>query len=378
MLARQDIRLQTSSARGSHVENKRGRRRGRGRRPIIRPGRPSRFQWRTGRARLATRTANEQPRALDKAGRRNRPHTAAKTAGLNTRHGVHNQARAPDDPGLGVTPADHTDSAALAQRQRHIREGLQAILGAAAASQQALHERSIALGREVADLRDRAKEISPPAQWPAHAATDMLGRAAPESMDRAAVGLHQGRPAEALQTQRQAADQAEQGARHTEDLAAALRADRRSGADDPATDGLATAQSAMRGARQHLSKARAPALSPAEASQSTRAAAVAMHKAAQGLRAIDRSGRGSSRARESATTATEPRGTLAGPGEPDLAGLKAAVRAKTGRTWGELPGHLRTEILQTSQGRYRDDYARLIELYFREIAADAADRGARP
>ena len=63
---------------------------------------------------------------------------------------------------------------------------------------------------------------------------------------------------------------------------------------------------------------------------------------------------------------------------PDLDGLKAAVRAKTGRTWGELPGHLRTEILQMSQGRYRDDYARLIELYFREIAADAADRGARP
>jgi hypothetical protein len=43
-----------------------------------------------------------------------------------------------------------------------------------------------------------------------------------------------------------------------------------------------------------------------------------------------------------------------------------------------LPGHLRTEILQMSQGQYRDDYARLIELYFREIATDAADRGARP
>ena len=43
--------------------------------------------------------------------------------------------------------------------------------------------------------------------------------------------------------------------------------------------------------------------------------------------------------------------------------------------WGELPGHLRSEILQMSQGRYRDDYARLIQLYFREIAAGA---GARP
>ena len=34
------------------------------------------------------------------------------------------QARAPDDPGLGVTAVDHTDAAGLAQRQRHFREGL--------------------------------------------------------------------------------------------------------------------------------------------------------------------------------------------------------------------------------------------------------------
>ncbi len=325
---------------------------------------------------LARRLGDEQSlRELDKlAAATDRVPVAAGREGT-----AQNEALpAADDPALGVTPADQTDATALAQRQRHIREGLQAILGEAAGSQQVLRERSTALGHDVADLRDRAKEISPRAQWPAQAAADLFGRSVPETMDRAAAVLHQGRPADALQTQRQAADQAEQGARHTEDLAAALRADRPSGAVDPATDGLAKAQSDVRGASQHLSQARAGALSPAEASQSTRAAAVAMHKAAQGLRATDRSTRGSPSARESATTANDPRGTLAGKGDPDVAGLKAAVRAKTGRTWGELPGHLRTEILQVSQGRYRDDYARLIELYFREIAADAADRGARP
>jgi hypothetical protein len=62
---------------------------------------------------------------------------------------------------------------------------------------------------------------------------------------------------------------------------------------------------------------------------------------------------------------------MAGPGTPDLSELKALVATRTGRAWGELPGHLRTEILQMSQGRYRDDYARLIQLYFREIAAGA-------
>ena len=103
-----------------------------------------------------------------------------------------------------------------------------------------------------------------------------------------------------------------------------------------------------------------------------------MHKAAQGLRSVDRSARGTAMTRGPAAASTNPKGTIADQGPPDLAGLKAAVRAKTGRTWGDLPGHLRTEILQMSQSRYRDDYARLIELYFREIATDAAERGARP
>ena len=67
----------------------------------------------------------------------------------------------------------------------------------------------------------------------------------------------------------------------------------------------------------------------------------------------------------------DPQGTLAGAGTPDLAELKATIARKTGRAWGELPGHLRTEILQMAQGRYRDDYARIIQLYFREIAAGA-------
>ena len=63
-----------------------------------------------------------------------------------------------------------------------------------------------------------------------------------------------------------------------------------------------------------------------------------------------------------------------------LAELKESIKAKTGRNWGELPGHLRSEILQMSQGKYRDDYARLIQLYFREIAAgrdEMRDGGSR-
>ena len=64
----------------------------------------------------------------------------------------------------------------------------------------------------------------------------------------------------------------------------------------------------------------------------------------------------------------DPESGPGGKAEPDLTALKEMVRQKTGRKWGELPGHLRNEILQMQAGRYRDDYARIIQLYFREIA----------
>jgi len=293
-----------------------------------------------------------------------------------------NGAHAPEDPALGVTPAEVAEAAGLERRERHIREGLQAILGERVEPQHALRERSVALGREAADLRDRSRELSPRAQGPANAAADLLNRAAPEAMDRAAEGLHQGRPAEALAAQRNAADLAEQAARQAEDTAAGLRADAQAAAPAATPGELAAAQAAQRAAGQHLAQAQGQGQAPAPGSaQATQAAAAAMHQAAQGLRAAAQSQPpgGPSRAHETtASAADDPQSTRIGKGEPELAELQAALRAKTGRTWGELPGHLRTEILQMSQGRYRDDYARLIELYFREIAADAPDRGARP
>jgi len=282
-----------------------------------------------------------------------------------------------------LNPAQVTEAAALARRQRHIREGLQAILGDGIDHQRAVRASSTALGREVADLRERSRETSPRAQGSANAAADLLGRAAPETMDRANEGLHQGRPGEALQAQRYAADLTEQAARHVEDMAASLRADRPTDTRDNSPGELAAAQAAQREAGQHLSQARIPSHSPTAASQATLAAATAMHKAAQGLRAASQTTHESSlpRGPRLSQNGASPQdsATLSSQSETnDLSRVKAALRTKTGRAWGELPGHLRTEILQMSQGRYRDEYARLIELYFREIAADASSRGAKP
>jgi hypothetical protein len=284
----------------------------------------------------------------------------------------------PEDSGLDVTPADHVDARALARRQRHIREGLQAILGEGAAVERTLREQSTELGRAVASLRGRTAEISPQAKWPAQAATDQLSRHAPERMDHAIERLTSGHSNEALSAQRQAADAAEQAARYVEDLATALRASRPAGNADLNNSNLAEAQAAMRAASESLSTARAQAESPADRAKAARAAAAAMQSAARELRALDRSSRGRSGPPGPSGSVPKSQSTIADHGAPDLAGLKPAARAQSARAWGELPGHLRTEILESSQGQYREDYARLIELYFREIATEASRQGAHP
>ena len=112
-----------------------------------------------------------------------------------------------------------------------------------------------------------------------------------------------------------------------------------------------------------------------------------MHQAAKGLRAAAAtkpSPKGNSRMAKAVRRVRPPRARRSprpARGDAHLAELKDAIKARTGRNWGELPGHLRSEILQMSQGKYRDDYARLIQLYFREIAAgrdETIERKGKP
>jgi hypothetical protein len=50
-------------------------------------------------------------------------------------------------------------------------------------------------------------------------------------------------------------------------------------------------------------------------------------------------------------------------GMPDLSLLGKDVQKKyAGKTWGELPGELRTQLLMKAQERYGEDYARIIKL----------------
>jgi hypothetical protein len=55
-------------------------------------------------------------------------------------------------------------------------------------------------------------------------------------------------------------------------------------------------------------------------------------------------------------------------GEVDGKSLPKELAAHAGKRWGELPGELRTKIVQEMRAKYGDDYARMIKLYFEQIA----------
>jgi len=64
---------------------------------------------------------------------------------------------------------------------------------------------------------------------------------------------------------------------------------------------------------------------------------------------------------------TSEHGTIGG-GPIDVNSLPPELRPHAGKTWGELPGELRTRLMQDMQKQYGDDYARRIKLYFEQLA----------
>jgi len=66
--------------------------------------------------------------------------------------------------------------------------------------------------------------------------------------------------------------------------------------------------------------------------------------------------------------ATRPDKGIQAGGTPDASMFGPDMQKYAGKSWGELPGELRTKIVQDMKDKYGDDYARMIKLYFEQIA----------
>jgi hypothetical protein len=231
------------------------------------------------------------------------------------------------------------------------------------------------VGRSLDDLADRSKDLSPRSREPSKAAAKQLGRDAPSALNKAADALAGDRPDEAVEARRKAGEALDGGARKAAELAGSLQADypelniaEPDARVDPA---LAGAREALRSASRKFETA-PDDHDPAGTSGAARAAEPAMRQAALGLRAAAQAPRPAAASPTGpASLSAGKSAATAGIAAPDLSPLPALARRKAGRDWGGLPPHLRAALLgQGARGGYRDDYERLIRLYFREVAAD--------
>jgi hypothetical protein len=185
---------------------------------------------------------------------------------------------------------------------------------------------------------------------------------AQQAMEQAGQQAQSGESAAERQSQERAAQALERAAHDASEAANSSRqASARAGLPK---SGSARTGSAMTQAGQQMAAAQGQLQQgkPAQAGAAMRQAAQALGQAAQQMAP------GSQPSDQSSQPQTIPgQGRQAG-GLPDLSAYGLDRTAYAGKSWGDLPGELRTKIVQDMKARYGEDYARMIKSYFEQIA----------
>jgi hypothetical protein len=163
-----------------------------------------------------------------------------------------------------------------------------------------------------------------------------------------------------MQSQERAAQFLEQAAHAATDVARSHAAHAKAGPMPPSDRSKAGAAAVQ--ARQQMAQAQGQLQrgQAAQAQSAMQRAALALSQAAQQMAANP--------ARQPGMPAQQVGlGRQAG-GLPDLSAYGLDNAAYAGKSWGELPGELRTQIVQDIKARYGEDYALMIKSYFEQIA----------
>jgi hypothetical protein len=267
-----------------------------------------------------------------------------------------------------ATSADKPEQARqLSQRQEEINRRLAALTANTDAQRTQEQARRRELGQQTSEL---AQDLNQLAQRMADSSLARLsvqraaelGQRAQGAMKQAEDSDRQGNERRAREAQQEAALDLDRAAGQAElaaqQMAAAL--DLPHLQSDPAPTASQPGQ-ALQQAEQHMIQAEA------QLSQGRHLPARdAMQRAAQALQRAARQ-LAQQNGRPNPTEQTNGKGVAAaGRFDPSLFGSDAKEYA--GKRWGELPGELRTKIIQDMQARYGDDYAHIIKLYFEQIA----------
>lgn len=259
-------------------------------------------------------------------------------------------------PASGTPQADQAKQAReLAQQQRSLQDQVRAAANRPGtddppkdAEQQQLEQQA----------RDLAKALDQLAEQMPNPSTRRAAREASQSGQEAQRAMSQAEqaatPTQAAQARRQAARALDEAGRQAARAAEDGTPGEPAGQPKPASESgqsLQQAKQQMDRARGQLGEGQ-----PKEAGQSMQQAAEAMQQAAQKMTPP------SDAPQQPATAGAPPQGA------PDTRKLAKDLEKYAGKPWGELPGELRTKIVQEMKSQYGDDYARVIKLYFEQIA----------
>jgi hypothetical protein len=264
--------------------------------------------------------------------------------------------RGPSDP----QAADPVKQASqLAERQEGLNRRMAALAQdpAAQRAQQLAHQQELQkdTGELMQDLNKLAQQMArmPKAQQPAQHAAQSTHKAK-QSMQQAQDQMAQCNQGPAGQSQQDAAQALDQAAQQASQAAAQAAAQ---AGNDPQQQhtgqSVQQAQQRMDQAQNQLTKGQ---------SQSAQSA---MQQAAQ---ALQQAARQMNQQAKPGDEAVDSRRGAPPQGAPDPSLLPPDMKKYAGKRWGELPGELQTRIIQDMKARYGDDYARVIKLYFEQIA----------
>jgi hypothetical protein len=253
----------------------------------------------------------------------------------------------------------------LAQRQEDLNRRMEALADKPEVQQAQQQARQQQLQNEAGNLAQELERMAQ--QMNRVPRAQQAARQAGNSSNQARQSMQRGQSQQGQNNQGQAQQSKEAAAKALDQAAdQAARAAKMDGTPPAANEnaGLAVqeAQGQMQQAEQQLSQGR------------NQSAQGAMQRAAQALQnAAQQMGGGS---RSQAGQPNQPGGDgeggagggRPGGGAPDLTRYGDDLKKYAGKRWGELPGELRTKIIQDMKSRYGDDYARIIKLYFEQLA----------
>jgi hypothetical protein len=185
---------------------------------------------------------------------------------------------------------------------------------------------------------------------------------AQQAMQQARNQAQQGQAEPARQSQERAAQALDRAAREASQ--AVKSGVPKPGSESGSKPGSPKTGAAVAQAQQQMSRAQGQLNQgqPGQAQASMRQAAQSLAQAAQQMAAPQQPGQ-PGQPGQAIGQGRQPGGL------PDLSAYGLDKTPNAGKNWGELPGELRTKIVQDMKARYGEDYARMIKYYFEQIAS---------